>query len=373
MSAVGFEHISIPLIENKKGSADGMVEYVSSLSRRIRRMVEGAYFFIFEKSLREQQHVDLEVVDTITSYAPEVVIVSDIWAALGVPSVFMRNWKVCLVLLNDEVAFHRELLFPRSISPTGRIVSTGRLIWRLARSLAQYRFKKRFEATVGRCRAIVTLTGNDIPRSAPAGVHVAVLPPLLSERSMLWSYTSSRSVLFVGHIDYFANRLAIGWICTKFAPALRMLDEAITISIIGATDSCVPDLWREHNVRFLGASSDDEVMDHLLRDNLFIAPIENAFGAKLKLAECASYATPFVATDAALSGLPFLTGVPRIVLDDYPNAALTVKKLLDDVSSLRALSGYIRDQMRDARKRQSSEWMDFIASILRPSDAGDQL
>jgi hypothetical protein len=51
-----------------------------------------------------------------------------------------------------------------------------------------------------------------------------------------------------------------------------------------------------------------------------MAPIANNYGSKIKLLQCLSLGTPFLATSNALTGLRDLDA-PLIALDDAPAAA----------------------------------------------------
>jgi hypothetical protein len=73
---------------------------------------------------------------------------------------------------------------------------------------------------------------------------------------------------------------------------------------------------------------------------------------------------PFVATEAAMSGLPFLSSIPRIDLDAPIAAALVVKHCIEHDEKLSELSAYIRRETRKARCEQSREWREFVWRAL---------
>ncbi len=344
-----FEHVAIQWRENGAGTS-GTERWVG-----VKRTIQRASDHIGEQLIRKQSHIDREFKAIVETVQPDLVMINDIWAAFHLPAVFDSNVRKCLILLNDEVSFHKQLL-----SYLGSDLTT----YRWSRWIAQFRFRRKFERIVRRCQAIVVLTRNDIPKMRPANQLTAVLPPLLSEQSRGWEHTKSRRLLFVGHIRHFSNRYAIEWICTRLMPAMSELDDTVTMCIVGATDDCVPAHWRSSSVVFLGDAGREGIVRHLLSDDLFVAPISNPFGAKLKLAECAAYGMPFVATDAAMSGLPFLPNVPRIDLANPRAAALIIKQCIESGKTLRELSMYIEQETRKARCEQTQEWRVLVRRAL---------
>lgn len=351
-----FEHVSIPLRE------DGSVSGSLAKLRDIRDAYGELCYHAWERVIQTRSYVEEEFKKIVESIRPDLVMINDIWAALHLPAMFDMQPRKCLILLNDEVALHKEWL--SYLAPDLKLY--GRIKW-----LAQYRFRKKVEGVIRKCHAIITLTRNDIPKVRPADQLAAVLPPLLSEPSKTWTYVKSRSLLFVGHIEHFSNRYAIEWICTKFMPAMYELDQDIKVSIVGAVWDRVPVRWRAPNVIFLGDVGRDGIISHLLTDDLFIAPISTPFGAKLKLAECAAFGMPFVATEAAMSGLPFLSRVPRIELEAPENAAVMVRQCIEQGERLTELSAYISRETRKAQHEQSSEWREFVwKAVAGAGDAG---
>jgi hypothetical protein len=117
-------------------------------------------------------------------------------------------------------------------------------------------------------------------------------------------------------------------------------------------------------VSLMGYSTREEVVRQMISADLFIAPIANNFGAKLKLAECTSHGMPFMATPEAMSGLSFLRSMPEVDLEQPAAAARRVIELLDAPETLRQLSRSIAAQMEEARAVEADEWGSFLQ---RPS------
>jgi hypothetical protein len=167
-------------------------------------------------------------------------------------------------------------------------------------------------------------------------------------------------VFFVGNISIYSNRLAIEWICSRLAPELSKIDDKVRINIIGARADQVPRRWSTVNIRFMGYADREEVRRQMTTTDLFIAPIANYFGAKLKLAECVSYATPFMATRAALSGIPFRTSTPEIHLHMPAAAARVAMEYINSPEALTKLSQSIAGHAQQARTQQVVAWDAFL-------------
>jgi glycosyltransferase involved in cell wall biosynthesis len=216
----------------------------------------------------------------------------------------------------------------------------------------------------------VALSTNDFPKDLPDSLVRVAIPPVLPRSERQWAHQGSRSLFFVGSIAvlkyaHFDNRLAIEWLCLHLSPEIARLDDRVQINIIGASTEQVPRVWQRSNINFLGRADDEEVIRQMTSTDLFIAPIVNNLGAKLKLAQCLAYGTPFVATEAALSGLPFITGVPKIDLRRPDSAAVLVLGYLNDPSALTSLSRLIGEQARQGRIQQDQQWNLFLSHASR--------
>ncbi|HEY2343939.1 MAG TPA: hypothetical protein VGH90_12940, partial [Chthoniobacteraceae bacterium] len=124
-----------------------------------------------------------------------------------------------------------------------------------------------------------------------------------------------------------------------------------------------PSAWRRPNVDFLDVGDRSLVEEKLVTTDLFIAPIANNFGSKIKLLDCLSHATPFVATEEAMSGLPFISDVPRIRLDQPEPAAQTIAKLIQEKTLLTALSQSLRQQLSRSLEARKGDWGDVFEKV----------
>ena len=355
-------------IENKTNKN---TNFFKSLTTLILNIVAEKYFFLVEREAGKQKTLDDGLVDIVARENPEIILINDIWSALCVPSVFSLGVTCCLITLNDELAFHRE--YRTQNCPIGEKIKDK--IERFARKhgnlISQLRYSKRVSSIFRKCSGIVALTASDLPSTLPDHIARAVLPPIFDKHINQWSYHGGGSVLFVGNISHYPNRLAIQWICLNLAPQLFVLNNSIALNIIGASSEDVPSEWKKPNVNFIGIGSPDTVIQHMTTDDFFVAPISNRFGAKLKLAQCASHGMPFIATREALSGLPFLHSIPLIELDKPEQAASSIAEYINNPNSLKKLSSLIRDLAQQAYEGQTASWKNFFSSVLKVRRVAD--
>jgi hypothetical protein len=360
---LGFRHVFVPFapaaVSRQSGNAmNGLWEALCD-----------KYYFMFEREARDQAHVDSEVLRTIDAERPDLVVVNGRGAALHAPSAFSLKTPCCWITLDNEASFHqlhRSLGGPLGDGARDRV---ERWVSRRANWIPNRRYRRHVEEIYNRCIGIVALTGSDLPADLSSRVVSAIIPPVLKKSERRWVFSGRRSILFVGSIYvtkwiHVPNRLAIEWICTEFAPALLGVDASARINIIGATSDQVPGHWRQANVNFLGRSDSEELERQMTTAELSIAPVSNNHGAKLKLAECVSHGMPFLATQSAMSGLPFLTAMPRIDLARPDAAARLAMDLMNDPAELMRLSDLIDEQAELAQRKQDAAWGAFFRRAI---------
>ena len=143
-----------------------------------------------------------------------------------------------------------------------------------------------FRRQVGpwRCRVEVVPTGVDPVPAAPLGSG----PPRL---------------VFTGALAYRPNADAVRYLCREIFPRVRRLHPDARLSIVGPGAS--PELraaCEGDGVEFLGFVPD--VFDVLRRSTMFVCPMREGTGIKVKVLEAMACGLPIVATPLALEGIP---------------------------------------------------------------------
>jgi hypothetical protein len=111
----------------------------------------------------------------------------------------------------------------------------------------------------------------------------------------------------------------------------------------------------------------------LFNTKLCIAPIENNFGAKMKVLQCLAHGTPMLATCSALSGVSFKSLIPQFSLNDPEGAAELAADLLGNEMQLIELSHILTSEHARLASSRNEPWRRLIAAVkaqpLRPAHA----
>ncbi|HHD7875638.1 glycosyltransferase [Enterococcus faecium] len=128
-----------------------------------------------------------------------------------------------------------------------------------------------------------------------------ILPICLKEEIELKKNQDSRTVVFVGSLDYGANVLAVKWILELWKK-LYASNQNIELIIAGRNPSNeLSDVIRKmNNVTLI--QNFDSLSDFIPRNSLMLAPIEKGAGMKVKVAETLSMGLMIAASDEALVG-----------------------------------------------------------------------
>jgi glycosyltransferase involved in cell wall biosynthesis len=330
------------------------------------------FAFMLEKQAFRNWRTDLHFREIFQQVRPDVIVLDYLYTALFLPSAFHCGVPVSVVTLNRERDFYRQQRELARLPADAADSSFAE--WRLGR----------FEGEVyANADSLVVLSPNDIPADPVVAARTTVIEPVLEPCARKWSWADGRNLFFVGNIVHYPNFAAVRWLCESLAPALEKVDPEVTITIVGADATEVPESWNRPNVNLLGRSTQEEVLRQFSSCGLFIAPIENNFGSKIKILECLAHATPLVATAEALTGLPSTEGIPLFSLADPEGAACLAVKLLRSREEAEGLSANLQSLLRSHLARSETAWpaligrltaqpamrrIFFVCSFLRPRD-----
>jgi hypothetical protein len=356
----GLEHVFMPFRARPAVDESTWLGRVLKVTHGALTVAMGKYFFLWEREARRQRHIDTEFMRIIETAQPDVVVLVYLFCALFVPSIFNLDIPRCVITVNNEAEFHRALRSQGGPVGTKLHQKLGRWLFRHGNWVANRRVSDYERRIYSSCAGLAALTRTDLPVGLPGHIEQAIIPPILVQNDLRWHHQGTRHAFFVGTISYYPNRLAIEWLCTRLALELERLDSDIRLNIIGAGAEQVPSEWVRPNVNLMGYSTREEVVHQMTTADLFIAPIANNFGAKLKLAECVSYGMPFLATPTAMSGLSFLRSMPEIDLERPQAAARLVVQYVESPETLVQLSRSITEQTRQAQALQARQWSSFL-------------
>lgn len=322
------------------------------LSRRI----ASRWPFLFEADALSHPQIDTTFADLIRAFNAQAVIVDYVPSASYVRSIYSAPIGRVTITLNREADRYREL------SRTGKLPPDAPPAW-IAAARAN-----RFEKWIYRhSDAVIALGDGDLPSWRGRPHRREVMPPVFDASPFRWQYTGMRTVFFVGNVAHYPNLQAIEWLATKLAPELEAIDSGIEIRILGASAGMVPADWRRPNVLFLGAGEDEVPTGEFVIAGLFVAPIANAYGSKIKLLDCLAHETPFVATAEALTGLPFVSGVPQIKLEQPRAAGELISDLLSRRETLELLSERLSSERDAFLAQRDGRWGRLLRSVVETS------
>jgi hypothetical protein len=285
---------------------------------------------------------------------PDVVVVDYVPSASFVRRLYAERLPCVTITLNREGDFYRELRRHASVPPgaSTSLVAAYRAQW--------------FERWVyRRSTAVVALTAADLPTFSGRPLIRSVIPPAFDPSVTRWSWSGRRSLLFVGNVGHYPNRLAVEWLATRLAPELERVGSDADLRIIGADEDSVPSDWVRPNVVFLGVGDPELVSTELTTTAAFVAPISNLFGSKIKLLDCLAHGTPFFATAEALTGIPFVSRpLGSIDLDDPRALATEVGELLGQPESIVDASRRLASELDEFLASQRGVWVDLLRRVV---------
>lgn len=307
--------------------------------------------YYYEVLAANHRGVDAELLRLIKAEQPRVLVVDYIPSAIFIPSAYeVRDLNRITITLNSEVRFFRDL---QRRAANGSDFSSS--------SIARLRLAIHQQWLFARSAAVVALTKAELGLlSLLPKAHV--IQPIFDSVHRKWTYNGRRDVLFVGNIGHYPNHDAVEWICTKLSSYLLTIDPGISVRIIGAEPGNIPAEWHRQNIEFLGVGDAALVDRELSQTGLFIAPISNPFGSKIKLLDCLARGTPFAATRQALSGLARLNAAPLLWLADPDRSAQTIQFHLGNRRNV-AISEMLRHELDTRLSHQQTAWNTLITSL----------
>ena len=137
----------------------------------------------------------------------------------------------------------------------------------------------------------------------------------------------SRELIFIGALDYYPNAKAMLYFCDKIWPILKRKYPELRLTIIGKNPPAqLRSLGQDGNdINILGYVED--IRPHMKRATIFICPIMEGGGTRIKILDAFSQGIPVVSTIVGAEGLDLQKG-KHILLAD------TVTEFVDRVSDL---------------------------------------
>ena len=146
-----------------------------------------------------------------------------------------------------------------------------------------------------------------------------------------------RTLVFVGHMDYWPNIDAVTWFARDVLPRIRSRHPDIGLAVVGADPGeAVRRLGSQEGVRIVGAVP--EIQPYLAHGVAAVVPLRVSPGIPNKVLEAMAMAKPVVTTSAAIKGLDHVEPDRHLLVgDDAASLAVQVLRILDDQGLAEAL------------------------------------
>jgi sugar transferase (PEP-CTERM/EpsH1 system associated) len=172
---------------------------------------------------------------------------------------------------------------------------------------------------------------------------------------------NSRTIAFVGRMDYFPNIDGATYFAKDIFPLVRQRAPGAELWLVGSNPSrMVRDLGAIPGVKVTGHVAD--VRPYLFQASLTVAPLRLARGTQNKILESMATGTPVVATAMAAKGVAAIPGKHLLVADDPAHFAAEVSRILENETLATSLSECARRQVEHAHSWPRS--MQILDSIL---------
>ncbi len=149
---------------------------------------------------------------------------------------------------------------------------------------------------------------------------------------------AGQSLVFAGALDWYPNADAMRYFCQELWPSLKQRHSTLVMDVIGRNP---PEDLRvliaaQKDIRLHGYVSD--VRPYVRRARVFVCPIRDGGGTRLKLLDALAQGIPVVATDIACEGLN-LKHEEQVLLANTPDEFIRqIDRLLSDESLCHDLS-----------------------------------
>jgi glycosyltransferase involved in cell wall biosynthesis len=151
-----------------------------------------------------------------------------------------------------------------------------------------------------------------------------------------------RSLLFVGFFRHEPNVEAVRHFAREVLPLIRQTHPDVLFRIVGAyPPEVVRRLGETPGIEVTGRVED--IGPYYRRSALFIAPVLQGSGTRLKLLEAMAAGCPVVSTTIGAEGLDVLDGEHALIADTPAAMAAAVARVLDDPALAAALAARARE------------------------------
>ena len=154
-------------------------------------------------------------------------------------------------------------------------------------------------------------------------------------------------VVYTGGMDWYPNRDAVTFFCSRILPELRMLGQEVEFVVAGRgpTEEFRRQLADVPELKFAGAVPD--IREEIAKAAVCVVPLRIGSGTRFKILEAAAMEKPVISTQLGAEGLEFRDGEEIILADEPREFARAVCGLLSDPQRGRELGKAARNKVEE--------------------------
>jgi glycosyltransferase involved in cell wall biosynthesis len=177
----------------------------------------------------------------------------------------------------------------------------------------------------------------------PNGVDISYFTPGPEEEE------EEGRLVFAGGMGWYPNRDAMLYFAEAIWPLLKQRRPTIQITVIGRRPPARLLNLSRRDPSFILTGYVDDVRPHLARARVYVCPIRDGGGTRLKILDALAMGKPIVATSLAIEGTKCVPEKHALIADRPEEFAARVLQVLDNRELRRALS-------REARALAEEEY-----------------
>lgn len=284
------------------------------------------------RRLADESQADVVVADTLRAWGlavatgrPVVLALDDLLSARYRRAASRRAGRRRTPVLGSYGAS-----LPAPVRVAGELVARSLLRVEARRCMRRERAAARAAAAVtlvspAEAAELASVTGREVVASS-----IAVPEPVA-----VGDLDLGGGLMFVGGLDYGPNVEALRWWAAEVVPALRAAGQDPALDVAGHVPPSLAPLPGGSGVRLHGFVEDLAAM--AARDGIFVAPLLDPGGMKIKVVEAMGRGQAVVATPAAVAALPVEDGRHCLVAADGGAFAAAIRRLRTEPGLARAI------------------------------------
>jgi glycosyltransferase involved in cell wall biosynthesis len=308
----------------------------------------------------------------VTEHDFDVVMIEHILMAQYM-SCTQRKANIPIVLTDHDV----RAAFPGSHDLSRRMVSPIRLLFTM---IDRTRWREYAKAAYKQATEVVVPTQEDarlLEKNTP-GICAQVIPfglampaqpaPGTNDMDLTTNFSIKRradTLLFVGNFDHPPNRDAVSWLCSQIMPLVWQQCPSTHVWLVGRNPT--PEILALNSERVKVLPDVPSVGAYLEECTLFVAPLRQGAGMRIKLLEALAAGTPTVTTTLGAQGLGAVKGRHMLVADTTADFAGCILEALADPALRTNLSKQGRELV--SGKKRTLERAEALGRVLRDAVA----